>query len=36
LKNRERESIAAAITQIGGKIFGDDGAVALLLMKPTI
>ncbi len=35
LKQRERESITAALAQTGGKIFGDDGAAALLGMKPT-
>ena len=35
LKSRERESIAAALAQTGGKIFGADGAAALLGMKPT-
>ena len=35
LKTRERESIAAALAQTGGKIFGTDGAAALLDMKPT-
>jgi transcriptional regulator with GAF, ATPase, and Fis domain len=35
LKARERESIAAALGRSGGKIFGADGAAALLGMKPT-
>jgi transcriptional regulator with GAF, ATPase, and Fis domain len=35
LKARERESIAAALAKTGGKIFGPDGAAALLGMKPT-
>lgn len=35
LKTRERESITAALAQTGGKIFGIDGAAALLDMKPT-
>jgi transcriptional regulator with GAF, ATPase, and Fis domain len=35
LKARERESLAAALAQTGGKIFGPDGAAALLGMKPT-
>jgi transcriptional regulator with GAF, ATPase, and Fis domain len=35
LKQRERESIAAALAQTKGKIFGPDGAAALLGMKPT-
>ncbi|HEX9782039.1 MAG TPA: sigma 54-interacting transcriptional regulator [Opitutaceae bacterium] len=35
LKRRERESIAAALSQTGGKVFGPDGAAALLGMKPT-
>ena len=35
LKRHERESITAALTQAGGKIFGKDGAAELLGMKPT-
>ncbi len=35
LKRHERESIAAALEQSGGKIFGVDGAAELLGMKPT-
>ncbi|MCE9609851.1 MAG: sigma 54-interacting transcriptional regulator [Chthoniobacter sp.] len=35
LKLRERESIAAALAQTKGKVFGPDGAAALLGMKPT-
>ena len=35
LKRHERESIAAALKQTGGKIFGQDGAAELLGMKPT-
>ncbi len=35
LKQRERESIAAALTQTQGKVFGPDGAAAILGMKPT-
>jgi len=35
LKQRERASIAAALGQSGGKIYGRDGAAALLGMKPT-
>jgi transcriptional regulator with GAF, ATPase, and Fis domain len=35
LKQRERESIAAALAQTNGKVFGPDGAAALLGMKPT-
>ena len=35
LKQRERESIAAALAQTQGKVFGPDGAAALLGMKPT-
>ena len=35
LKARERESLAAGLAQTGGKIFGPDGAAALLGMKPT-
>jgi len=35
LRRKERESIAAALRQAGGKIFGVDGAAELLGMKPT-
>ena len=35
LKQRERESIAAALAQTHGKVFGPAGAAALLGMKPT-
>ena len=35
LKRHERESIAAALKQTGGKVFGVDGAAELLGMKPT-
>ncbi|HVI08876.1 MAG TPA: sigma 54-interacting transcriptional regulator [Candidatus Binatia bacterium] len=35
LKRQERESIAAALKQTKGKIFGSDGAAELLGMKPT-
>jgi transcriptional regulator with GAF, ATPase, and Fis domain len=35
LKQRERESIGAALAQTGGRVFGRDGAAALLGMKPT-
>ena len=35
LKLQERESIAAALKQSGGKIFGKDGAAELLNMRPT-
>lgn len=35
LKARERESLAAALAQTGGKIFGPGGAAELLGMKPT-
>ena len=35
LKDRERESLVAALAQTSGKIFGPDGAAALLGMKPT-
>jgi transcriptional regulator with GAF, ATPase, and Fis domain len=35
LKQRERESIAAALARTHGKVFGPDGAAALLGMKPT-
>jgi transcriptional regulator with GAF, ATPase, and Fis domain len=35
LKQRERESIAVALAQAGGKISGVNGAAALLGMKRT-
>ena len=35
LKQRERESITAALAQTGGKVFGPRGAALLLGMKPT-
>ncbi len=35
LRRRERDSIAAALKQSGGKIFGAGGAAELLGMKPT-
>jgi transcriptional regulator with GAF, ATPase, and Fis domain len=35
LKERERESLVAALAQTRGKIFGPDGAAALLGMKPS-
>jgi formate hydrogenlyase transcriptional activator len=35
LKRRERESIAEALKQTGGRIFGAEGAADLLGMKPT-
>ena len=35
LKRQERDSLASALKQTGGKIFGPDGAAALLGMKPT-
>jgi transcriptional regulator with GAF, ATPase, and Fis domain len=35
LKQRERESIQAALTQTSGKVFGPGGAAELLGMKPT-
>ena len=35
LKQRERESITAALAQTAGKIFGPGGAATLLHMKPT-
>jgi len=35
LKQQERASITAALAQTGGKIFGPNGAAALLGMKPT-
>ena len=35
LKRQERESIATALKQTGGKVFGPGGAAELLSMKPT-
>jgi transcriptional regulator with GAF, ATPase, and Fis domain len=35
LKQRERQSIQAALAQTGGKVFGPGGAAELLGMKPT-
>jgi formate hydrogenlyase transcriptional activator len=35
LKRQERETIAAALKQTGGKVFGRGGAAELLGMKPT-
>jgi len=35
LKRHERDSIAAALKQTAGKIFGPAGAAELLGMKPT-
>ena len=35
LKRHERESIATALKQTSGKVFGADGAAELLGMKPT-
>lgn len=35
LKKQERENLIAALRQTGGKVFGPDGAAALLGMKPT-
>jgi len=35
LKRQERESIAAALKQSGGKIFGKYGAAEILNMRPT-
>ena len=35
LKREERDAIAAALKQTGGKIFGPGGAAELLGMKPT-
>jgi transcriptional regulator with GAF, ATPase, and Fis domain len=35
LKRQERDNIAAALKQTGGKVFGPDGAAELLRMKPT-
>jgi transcriptional regulator with GAF, ATPase, and Fis domain len=35
LKQREARNITAALEQCGGKVFGPQGAAALLGMKPT-
>jgi transcriptional regulator with GAF, ATPase, and Fis domain len=35
LKCQERNTIAAALKQTGGKVFGPGGAAELLGMKPT-
>jgi transcriptional regulator with GAF, ATPase, and Fis domain len=35
LKRRERENLMKAIEQCKGKIYGPDGAAAMLGMKPT-
>jgi len=35
LKRQERDAIAAALKQTGGKVFGPGGAAKLLGMKPT-
>jgi formate hydrogenlyase transcriptional activator len=35
LKRQERDNIAGALKQTGGKLFGPDGAAELLGMKPT-
>lgn len=35
VKRQERENIAAALKQTGGKVFGPNGAAELLGMKPT-
>lgn len=35
LREVERDHIAAVLAQTGGKIYGDDGAAALLGLKPT-
>jgi transcriptional regulator with GAF, ATPase, and Fis domain len=35
LKRQERDNIAAALKQTGGRVFGPDGAAELLGMKPT-
>ncbi|MBI5131254.1 MAG: sigma 54-interacting transcriptional regulator [Rhodopseudomonas palustris] len=35
LRNLERQNIAAALRACGGKIFGNDGAAAMLEMTPT-
>jgi len=35
LKNHERKFIVEALTRTGGKIYGPDGAAALLGLKPT-
>ncbi|MDY6943529.1 MAG: sigma 54-interacting transcriptional regulator [Pseudomonadota bacterium] len=35
LQKEERENIVSALKQTGGKVFGKDGAAALLQMRPT-
>jgi transcriptional regulator with GAF, ATPase, and Fis domain len=35
LRRRERDALVAALARTGGKVFGEDGAAALLGMKPT-
>ncbi|MDX1952016.1 MAG: sigma 54-interacting transcriptional regulator [Verrucomicrobiota bacterium] len=35
LKNREREIIISALQQTNGKVYGNNGAAAMLAMKPT-
>ena len=35
MKRQERDCIAAALKQAGGKVFGPGGAAELLGMKPT-
>ena len=35
VKHRERENLMKAIEQCKGKIYGPDGAAAILGMKPT-
>ena len=35
LKNQERENILAALERTGGRVFGPEGAAALLGMKPS-
>jgi formate hydrogenlyase transcriptional activator len=35
LKQRERKNLTAALAQTSGKVFGPDGAAALLGIKPT-
>jgi len=35
MKRRDRENLASALRESGGRIYGPDGAAALLGMKPT-
>jgi transcriptional regulator with GAF, ATPase, and Fis domain len=35
MRNQERENLRRALESCGGKIYGRDGAAALLGLKPT-